>query len=348
MKKSTMRRNRAAHVILIAVALLSAPGCSSTVIHELGVAPMCEASAALPAPWNRALVLVADNETSSRIFVFHLDEYGLLSSQEELPLPGAKRPADIEAMAVMHGQLVLVGSHGRSGGCKPRPERQRIQILGWNPDSGGLELSSLIDTSEQWQGRVTDHRACMRGLFVAPPPTGAAQLCHALVKAEQTGRARACGTLDIEGAAATTESDSSRLWLGLRQPRVGERSVLVRLADGLDDLRFDSVVLIDAPRGVRALEARGDWLWLILGPKAPSFKTSCLIRVRLDHLVSGAVLEGEIMVDGLPPNSEAMVFDNKTVFVLTDGNEALSQLKPCATPAGQLRFDLTRRLGHTD
>jgi hypothetical protein len=309
-------------------------------VHELGGAPLCEASGAVRAPWDAGLILVADNEVDDLLFSFTIANHGLLTDQHSIPVRGANPPGDLEALTTVDDAVVLVGSHSRGGRCVHHPDRQRIQVVRFDPGGGHLDEQWAIDGSAAWAETVADLPSCLAGLFTSPPPAAAARLCRSIVDTEATARKGACTTLDIEGAAAVGEGGEARVWLGLRQPRVGTRAALARLTSGLHELRFDAVVLLDVDRGVRAITARGDWLWLILGPAAPSYDRSCLARVPVDELTSGALLQPEVVVHDLPPNSEGLVFDGGAAIVLTDGDEPAGPMRPCEAPAGQVRVDL--------
>jgi hypothetical protein len=99
-------------------------------VTELGTSPLCEASAIVAAPWDPSLVLVADNEVSDRLFALTVGEDGRLGGQSTLWLPETDHPRDIEAMAVVGREVLLVGSHGRNRRCRRRVGRERLEILG--------------------------------------------------------------------------------------------------------------------------------------------------------------------------------------------------------------------------
>src|SRR5262245_42258188 len=68
---------------------------------------LCEASAALPAPWDESLVLIADNERDDQLYVFTIDS-GKLVAKEVSQMPAKPRPNDIEALARLGPEVVVV------------------------------------------------------------------------------------------------------------------------------------------------------------------------------------------------------------------------------------------------
>jgi hypothetical protein len=303
----------------------------------LGEPPMCEASGAVRAPWDPGLILVADNEISDRLFGFGLDAAGALVGQRAVPLPGGSQPQDIEALAVLSDKVLVVGSHGHSGDCRLRPERHRIAIVRWNEATGELVETGLVASADGWRERVATLEACLRGLFTRPVPSLAEWVCEALVAAEHAAPDEPCYTLDVEGAVGLPAAYGDRLWLGLRRPRITGRAVLLRLTETLDELRFDGVACLDVgDRGIRALTVHGDHLWAVLGPTAAGLDSSALWRAAIADLVPGAMAEGEIVTEGLPPSSEALVIEPPFVTVLSDGKEPDGDSGVCEEPAGQV------------
>jgi hypothetical protein len=117
--------------------------------------------------------------------------------------------------------------------------------------------------------------------------------------------------------------------------------VLLRLDSDLSRLRFDAVALLDTDnRGVRELVSDHGHLWAVLGPAPPSHDRSCLWRARIDDIVPGAMIPGEVVAADLPPGSEGMVIDGSSAIILVDGAEGPTESEPCDDPARQLRLEL--------
>ena len=101
-------------------------GAASTELARLYADPLCEASAALVAPWDEDLVLVADNEIYDQLFGFTLEDTGL-EPAGVLSMPRKDRPRDIEALAKVGTSVLVVGSHSRSNACRVRSKRLRLR-----------------------------------------------------------------------------------------------------------------------------------------------------------------------------------------------------------------------------
>jgi len=303
-------------------------------LKRLGSAPLCEASAIIEDPWEHNQLLVADNEIKDRLFSFLFND-GELHSQVDIPLPDQNEVRDIEALAHINNQLIVIGSHSRNGQCKTKKKRQRIQVLTFGQDATMLETAQNIDISDRWKDITADLESCIEGLFVDPPPPLAHEVCEAIVTAETEAGHGQCLVLDIEGATAVfdTENENERLWLGLRRPRVDDLAVMLRMTSGLDELRFDAVVFPKAKRGIRAMTTHNGYLWVVFGPRAPDYQTSCLWRTPIADLVPGEVITGEAVRDDLPPSSEGLAFIDDQIIIVTDGDEPEIDDGECETPA---------------
>lgn len=336
-------------LLLLSSLLLSAceahspqPSAAAPAGETLGRPPVCEASAAVRAPWNPSLVLVADNEISDRLFAFRLDR-GVLVDQEPVVLPHTGHPDDIEALAVAGDQVVIFGSHGRSRRCRRRPERERFEVAVWDASTQGLRRVRVVDSGNRWPVPWSSSAECLAALFTQQAPDHAAELCQAIVNAEQTIDPDHCiPPLDIEAAAAIPDQDGvPRVWLGLRRPRVGSRAVLVRMTAGLDEMRWDAVALLEVgDRGLRALTVHQDSVWAVIGPVAGADPRSWLWRAPRSALKAGAVVTGEVMADHLPPAAEGLLIDGDAAVLVTDGAQGASDTSPCDKPAGQVRLRL--------
>jgi hypothetical protein len=244
-------------------------------------------------------------------------------------------PEDIEALAAVGETLVLVGSHGRSGSCVPRPESRWIDLVR-RTEAGNLERARRIDVTSVWTVAMRSVAACLGELWVQSPPEGAEAVCQALVAAEQTAQLGDCLPLDIEAAAAVADATGrQRLWLGLRRPRVNDLPVLLRLAAPLDELRFDAVALVEGvgDRGVRSMTVADNRVWLVVGPAPADFDHSALWWTPARNLERGGTVRGRIVTDQLPPNSEGLVVGDDQTSVLLDGDEGETKGAPCRTPS---------------
>lgn len=315
----------------------------------LGGGPLCEASAAVRAPWDPQILLVGDDDAGDRLFAFRLGPDGLPAGQTALPLPGDVHPADVEALAAAGDELWVVGSHGRGGGlaCLPAPERQRFQVVAWDPAGGRLRGVRVVETGPAWVSAVSDVGSCLDRLFTSPPPPLGREACEAIVRAEPRGERGRCVPFDVEGAAALAPGPGkgpARVWLGTRQPRVQGRSLLLRLVPQARELRFDAVVLVDAgDRGIRALAASAEHLWAVLGPPAGGGRgeaSSRLWRARREAIVPGSVVAGEVVAETLPPEAEGLALDGRHALVVVDGDLGRDESGRCRRPSRVIRLRL--------
>lgn len=309
-----------------AFACLTAPALASP--DAPLVAPsLCEASAAIAAPWDPGLVLVGDNEVDDQIFAFAREGERLVF-RRALALPKEGRPDDIEALAAVGGQLLVVGSHGPAKSGEPRPRRARLAFYGPDGAGGSLRLVRALDDAARLDAARRDPAACLATLFVSPAPAQAGAVCRALVAAAP----------QVEGAAAFAGPGSAapRVWLGLRTPLVEGRAVLLRLTPDLEQLRFDAVALADlAGRGVRELAVNGETLAGIAGDRADGGASSRLWQVSLSDVFDGARLApswGEV----LPDDAEGLLPLAAGAIVVVDVERTGGGSTPCSAPARQL------------
>lgn len=292
------------------------------------VAPsLCEASAALAAPWDPGLALVADNEVDARVFAFARDGERLVF-RHALDLPKEGRPRDIEALAAVGAQLLVVGSHGPSRSGEPKPKRARLAFYAPDGAGGGLRLVRALDNAARLDAARRSVAACLAGLFVSPAPRQAEAVCRALV----------AGAPQFEGATsfAGPGSAAPRVWLGLRTPLVEGRAVLLRLTPDLDQLRFDAVALADLEgRGVRELAVRGDVLAGIAGHPSDGGPPPRFWLTPASGLQDGANLAPR-WGDTLPQGAEGLLPVPGGAIVVTDVNRVGGGASACPGPAQQL------------
>jgi len=313
--------------------------------NVLGSWPLCEASAAQIAPWDTALVLVADNELDQQLFGFSLQggrlvplQGGRLVPRMTLEMPGGKRPRDIEALVQVASSLLVVGSHSRSSCCKERSNRQRLRLLE-SDASGSLQSLRLIDSKKVWSKARASQAACVTTLFTDPSPNLAEATCGALIMAEKIAlEGSSCPVLNIEGAFGT---DGGRVWLGLRAPLADGRAILLRLTSALDALRFDRVAFLDLEgRGIRELALEGETIHGIAGPVEDSSDPFALFSVDVDKVRTGGTLQPEILRRDLPTSSEGMVVVDGGILIAVDGAEGGEGEMECALPSRQYRIEL--------
>lgn len=298
--------------------------------------PLCEASAALAAPWDESLVLVADNEREEQLYVFELDD-GELAPEEVLQMPARQRPEDIEALARLGEEVVIVGSHSRNRRCEADEDRLRLRRLARRQDGTLEAIGPSLDSAETWGQAMADAGACLSTLFTNPPPPEAGAVCAALIAAEQGASSGPCEVLNIEGAFGTQDG---RLWLGLRAPQMEGRAVLLRLVAGFGELRFDRVALLKLEgRGIRELALAGDRLYGLAGPIPDSDVPFALFEAATDAVLAGGKPDVEILRRDLLTSSEGLLIRDGRAYVLVDGDEPEGGVE-CRKPAKWYTLDL--------
>ena len=308
--------------------------------HVLAAQPLCEASAILTAPWDAKLDLVADNEIDDQLYGFDLAK-GVPEPKQIVQMPAKHRPEDIEALALLGDELVVVGSHSRNRDCERQPDRQRIRRLK-APQGGTVEEAGFLDSTPAWQEAMEHEGAqCLSTLFTSPPPAKAAEVCRAFVAAEKRAEQHdgPCETLNVEGAVGTADG---RLWLGLRAPLAENRAILLRLVEGVSRLQFDRVVLLDLEgRGIRDLALAGDQLYGLAGPQEDSVAPFALFRGAA-ALLGGGATAVEILRRDLVTSSEGLLVRGKRAFVVVDGDEPAKgdRTGVCTSPARWYTIEL--------
>jgi hypothetical protein len=314
-------------------------------LHVLAAPSLCEASAILATPSDEGLVLVADNEVDDQLYRFAIAGNGL-GAGTVLAMPGPKdaRPDDIEALARLGNEIVVVGSQSRNKECVVRPKRQRIRRL-VSADGGALkETGAVVDANKTWRDALQNEGAkCLSTLFTASTPAGADRFCKALVAAEKLAAldGKHCQEVaNVEGAFGTTDG---RLWLGLRAPLVDGNAVLLRLAGGASELRFDRVTLLRLDgRGIRELAVAGEQLYGIAGPMLDCAEPFALFRLSAAAAVGGGEPQVEILRADLVTSSEGLLVRGKRAYVVVDGDEPAEgdTTGTCRSPAQWYTFDL--------
>lgn len=218
--------------------------------------------------------MVADNEVHEQLFLFR--ESGTrLEPAGTIAMPSENRPRDIEALANVQGELLVVGSHSARRDGSRSAKRHRMRWL--RHRDGGLEEVSAPDASNL---SLAPEETCIANLFGDPPPEGAERVCTVLAANPRA--------LNIEGAV--TDSND-RTWLGLRGPLVDERAVMLRMA--ARRLSFDRVVLLDlSGRGIRELALEGSSIVGIAGPTDDAPQGFFRFDARLGNEVEQSVTRG--------------------------------------------------------
>jgi len=311
----------------------AAPAAGAFDPKPLEAPALCEASAALPAPWDESLVLIADNERDDQLYVFTIDN-GKLAFKQVSPMPAKQRPNDIEALARLGPEVVVVGSHSRNSKCEEKENRQRLRRLARKPDGTLQETAPTLDSVAAWDKAMEGGgEQCVTTLFAQPAPADAGLVCEALVAAEKEAAndKKRCKVLNIEGAFGTADG---RLWLALRAPLVGNHAVLLRLVPGLAELRFDRIALLDLEgRGIRELVLAGKQLIGIAGPTLDADEPFFLFQADAPAVLKGGKPSVKILRRDLPTSSEGMLLRDGRAYVLVDGDAGDGD-GPCKVPAG--------------
>lgn len=277
-------------------------------LATLGEFPLCEPSAALRAPWDQSLWVVADNEVHEQLFLFR-ESGSRLEPAGTIAMPAQNRPRDIEALANVDGELLVVGSHSARRDGSRSAKRHRMRWL--RHRDGSLEEVTASDASN---ARLAPEETCIAHLFGDPPPEGAERVCAVLAESPRA--------LNIEGAVTV----NGRTWIGLRAPLVDERAVMLRL--GARGLNADQVVLLDLDgRGIRELALEGSNVVGIAGPTDDAAPGFFRFELRL-----GSALEQSVTRKGpLPAFSEGLWSRG----VVIDGDQGGRR---CDEPARQAPF----------
>jgi uncharacterized protein DUF3616 len=299
--------------------------------------PLCEASAALAAPWDESLVLVADNERDEKLYVFTVKD-GKLVPEAVSQMPAEPRPKDIEALARLDKDVVVVGSHSRNSQCERKKNRQSLRRLAMA--NGTLQETAFLDSAAAWKKAMEGGgEQCVTTLFASPAPAEAGSVCEALVAAEKKAASggTGCEVLNIEGAFGTADG---RLWLGLRAPLVGNQAVLLRLVSGFAELRFDRVALLDLEgRGIRELALADNQVIGIAGPMLDADEPFLLFRAASPAVLAGGKPPVKILYRDLPTSSEGLLLRDGRAYVLVDGDAGEGD-GPCKVPAGWYPVEL--------
>lgn len=298
--------------------------------------PLCEPSGLHALSAERFVVV--DDEEQRAAFVLTLSG-GRLGAVSKLPIPRTK---DLEAVAGLGDQVLLVGSHSRRSDAGCTVDGRRMRAL------AGQVVGDAIQAQRRLSWLGADDAALKKkalasardGLFSACDARHQ-PLCTTIMQAEAAapGDPASCAqALNIEGAAIA----GGRLWLGLRGPTMGKDAVLLRIAGApaaLPGLALDGYVRLDlGGRAVRGLTADATHLYGIAGPVGDAASGGfSLFRLPLAALTPGARLTPKI-VGGLPHKAEGVAIFGDVIAIVTDG-ESPDSGGVCPTPGRLLLVD---------
>lgn len=325
----------------LACALLGWTGVAQAKIHVNTTLPLCEPSGVHALPDGR--LLVVDDEQQREAYLVTLAVGNAMPAVTPIFVPRTK---DMEAIAGVGADVLIVGSHSRRGdkGCTVDGRRMRAVRAPLRDDM--LQAPARLSWAGRGEGAVKKKRlvADRAAFFEGCDPQDAA-LCRALQEAEAAapGDARACArALNIEGAAVA----AGQIWLGLRAPQIEGDAVLMRVPgaiDTVDRLRPEGHARLNlGGRAIRGLAADASHLYGIAGPvgdaEAGAFE---LFRVPIKALVPGARLTPQI-VGGLPIKSEGITVLGDRLVIVTDGEAPAQDGAACPTPGRLLVVDIPR------
>jgi len=282
---------------------------------------ICEASAVVRAPWDSDLLIVADNEVHDRLFTFRFDRTtAQLVPEAEIEMPRQHRPRDIEALAGLGGdQLVVVGSHSPNSQCEPVRRRRRIRVL-HRSASGTFSPVRYLDSDALLTWVAGNGGACRAWLAATE---GDVDLCTPLVSQSDDDCSEA---LNIEGAFSTERDGETTFWVGLRGPQHEGRAILGRLTELRTSLRFGRLVSLDlGGLSVRELTVAAEpdgtlVIWGIAGPVEDAPDPFRLFSFPLTRFEGASVIEPDWHPASLPSSSEGLVIIDARAVVLTDGS----------------------------
>jgi len=302
---------RVGFVSIVAAVAAAGDPASPPVELELVAPSLCEASAAVGAPWDAGLILVADNEIDDRLFAFAVED-DRLAFRSLVPLQGGSRSRDVEALAAWGGGVVVIGSHGDSKRGEIKPKRSRLGFYGPPSAEGALQPVRSLDNAAIMAAARREVSECVALLFTVPLPGSARELCSAWGR--EPPQFEGAVTLPGDG------QEAPRLWLGLRAPLLGGRALLLRLQDGAGAFRFDGIASIDlGGLGIRELALRGDRLLGIAGPADDRPGRFRLFDMPLPQ-ATGEDAHPVRWLGELPTNSEGLVPVRGGVIALLDVN----------------------------
>ena len=281
-------------------------------------------------------MIVGDNEIDGALFALRRDPSGgLMSLEPSCPPPDGVAVDDIEALAVDE-RVVALGSHGRSARCERRPSREHLAVVAWDPVAGALLLVILDRRNGRGRHRAAGRRGASAGAVRHAGPGGLGSSASGCSKLESRVSSALYATARHRGGRSVRPEPGDRVWPGCAsRGSTGVRPCLATCSrPAAAPFRRGGVARCGGPR-VRAATRAGSDLWFILGPGAPSFDRSQLWRARTADLVPGALLAGDVAVDGLLPESEGLVVISGLVTVAIDGDESSDETSACSRPSLQ-------------
>jgi hypothetical protein len=213
---------------------------------------MCDASGAVALPGGRLAVI--DDEVN-QLVVYH-DGGGepltRVPLDAVLGLRAGGPEADLEGVAVLDGDLVLMASHGRKRSGKPAPSRLRLARARLLLDGDGVALgpAGMVYTG-------------LAEALIASPALAAYGLDAAAARSPKEP-----GGLNVEGLTGRGDD----LLIGLRAPLFDGRALIVRLTEldamfaGGEPTVAGHDLLDLGGRGVRAMSGEDDGILIAAGP----------------------------------------------------------------------------------
>jgi hypothetical protein len=326
---------------------------------------VCEASALqwYPCPdGTPSCVLVGDNEDDEALYLYAVGDAGLLERTTPWRLPMDETVGDIEALAMVGEDTIVVGSHSRKKNCERSTARLRVARL------RGITATTTVAEMgpEAWRDKLRECTTRLIRLTGADDTEEGRELrdaaCGAIAFADarageepqtdESAQAPCATTFNVEGAMTIREDGVERVWLGLRAPLVDGRAMLLRIASlepSPDGLTFDGVVIVDlGGLGVRELTTSGGSVYGLAGPVSDR-GDGHVWRVRESAIRHGARIATVEKIAEIAGNAEGLAIDaaHRRAIVLFDGKDAdgdWSKDEPhrCQEDARQGLVDLRR------
>jgi hypothetical protein len=325
-----------------ALALLVVTAIQVARAEERPVLPgLCEASALQWHPCadgTPSCLLVGDNEDDDALYLYTVDGAGSLVRATPWRLPMGAAVGDIEALAMVGGDVIVVGSHSRKSNCERDIHRLRVARF-----PGLTAATTVAEASvEAWRTKLLECSTRLIRLADADDTPEQRALrdsaCAAIAEAEtqagedeQTDAAakeRCATTFNVEGAVTLRDhGGAERVWLGLRAPLVDGRAILLRIAtldQTPDGLTFDGIAAVElGGLGFRELTTSGESLYGLAGP-VPDRGDGRVWRIRASTIHPGVRVDGVESIADIAGNAEGLAIDaaHRRAIVLFDGKDA--------------------------
>ncbi len=311
--------------------------------ETLGKYPACELSAAVASACPDSIgtcLLVGDNENDDALYLYRLNSKKLESESQKELLLGGLNVGDIEALAKLDMNRVLIlGSHSRNKKCITKEKRRRllkVKVL-----SDRLEAINPVRESPEIQSKLLFEGVDLaknKNLALVSLTIDEAEKAADLAKGNET----ACAKVNAFNAEGAVSIADDKVWIGLRSPLVdlnSEKNAVLLRAKSLQEYQFDAVAFLDlGGRGIRELTLDKSWVWGIAGGPEDEMHNFVLWRFPKEALKPNAELKPEV-ISVLPDSSEGLAIVDKTAYVLIDGDKGEGS-KSCKDPGKYIQFDL--------